>query len=96
MDFINSDADVIVFCANWIDQGQTNTEMVNYWLNRLHPIALRNRQVNFLCSNRIGEEHGTKYVGSSCIVQLDTITPRKIKILEKDEENILIQKLVVK
>ena len=72
---------IILLMANWPDYGgfiDPNVKSMvikTYWLNRLTPLAKpitneQSRNVYFLNANRTGSEFNNKFIGSSCVFQL--------------------------
>ncbi|RXK37312.1 protein N-terminal amidase [Tremella mesenterica] len=78
---------------------------INYWLARLSPlhdpspgyeagpiVAGEGKEVIFVACNRVGEEKGTKFVGTSCIMTLST-SPSRVELVEccnASEERVMI------
>jgi hypothetical protein len=70
-------------------------ETLNYWANRLLPIIEDKQDIKpvyFICSNRVGFEEGTGYMGSSCILKLKPDV-KLLMNLNKKEQNIIMIEL---
>mmetsp|Transcript_14422 Transcript_14422/g.12697 ORF Transcript_14422/g.12697 Transcript_14422/m.12697 type:complete len:112 (+) Transcript_14422:360-695(+) len=79
MEFANyhndNNVEVILFSSNWVDSSLDDVEdpaavsdTLNYWAMRLIPFLKPKEKKGaryFACSNRIGEEKGSKYMGTS-------------------------------
>ncbi|CDW84003.1 carbon-nitrogen family protein [Stylonychia lemnae] len=74
-----NDCQVILMHSNWPDyklyeNNDIKTQvMMIYWLNRLVPVtqsSKKSKNIYFINANRIGEELGTEYIGSSCFFTL--------------------------
>lgn len=90
-------SDLVLFSCAWCDHDREETETyptLSYWATRLSPItrALKRGQFAkqscyFLCSNRIGEENGTYFVGASCAMSLEE--PALIAHASRAKEQVL-------
>lgn len=97
---VKENVDLICFSANWIlnestkDEIKRVYEVINYWVTRLTPILESNSKKSiYLCTaNRVGEERGTSFTGSSSITQL-TEDIRLLNYLKIFEEKVIIQSL---
>ncbi|TDH72560.1 hypothetical protein CCR75_003676 [Bremia lactucae] len=77
---VEKQSDLVLFACAWTDFDDHDEEpfpTLSYWAERLSPItrALKNGEYNksnchYLCSNRIGLENGTFFVGASCVMSL--------------------------
>ncbi len=63
-----------------------------YWVNRLVPVVQdcreKNKEIYFVCSNRIGIERGTSFVGGSCVLSLRK--PELLIAAHRFEETVLV------
>ena len=78
---LQNDCTLVLLSCCWVDSKVENPasgiDTIQYWAARLEPIiAHLNRPTNkeaecfFACSNRIGTENDTTFVGSSCVLSL--------------------------
>ncbi|CEG36357.1 ubiquitin1-specific protease [Plasmopara halstedii] len=77
---VENKSDLVLFACAWNDFENHDIEpysTISYWAQRLFPVihSLQKGEYvksncHFLCSNRIGTENGTFFVGSSCILSL--------------------------
>ena len=91
-----SDVDLCVFCTNWTSGGLDDTSqgLISYWLSRLKPLLEGKKNRYFLAADRIGEERGTRYMGTSCVIKLC----KRYKVLEYlniSSEKVLYYKLTL-
>ncbi|KAI9917104.1 hypothetical protein PsorP6_017221 [Peronosclerospora sorghi] len=73
-------SDLVIFACAWTDFEELNLKpypTLSYWTQRLSPITnalaksdYGKQNCHFLCSNRIGTEDGTFFVGASCVISL--------------------------
>lgn len=66
--------------SNWpdyklFDDDDVKTQVaITYWLNRMIPITQKveqaQRNTYFIMCNRVGNEFGNDFVGSSCVIKL--------------------------
>jgi protein N-terminal amidase len=89
-----NDVDLCVFCTNWTSSSDNDTpqELLKYWLIRLYPLLTSNKKTYFIAADRIGLERGTKYSGTSCVIQLSR-SYKILKALGRTEESILSYKI---
>ncbi|TMW67674.1 hypothetical protein Poli38472_011294 [Pythium oligandrum] len=90
-------SDLVLFSCAWCDFEPPDADIsptLSYWATRLHPIieALQEGKYPkdncyFLCSNRIGSENGTFFVGASCALSLKE--PALLATAERREEAVL-------
>ncbi|ETP24459.1 hypothetical protein F441_02539 [Phytophthora nicotianae CJ01A1] len=77
---VENKSDLVLFACAWNDFEDHDVEpyrTLSYWAERLSPVitALGTGEYtkpncHFLCSNRIGSENGTFFVGASCVLSL--------------------------
>ncbi|OQR98540.1 hypothetical protein THRCLA_06696, partial [Thraustotheca clavata] len=101
---VAENSSLILFSSAWDDlnpdepSSDSSWETIEYWIGRLTPMTeslMKDKEKNchFICSNRIGTERGTQFVGGSCIVSL-----RDKKVLGsigRYEEGVLYKFVVV-
>ena len=96
-----NDVQLIVFSSAWLDPNsypsdhKATSETINYWANRLLPIISNKdgrKPCYFLCANRVGNELGENYMGSSCILKLKPDVGI-IKNLSRKEQNSICETL---
>jgi len=94
---------LILFSSAWLDPNEYKNEKelvmstINHWADRLSPLMSETTKqpCYFICSNRIGVELGTEYVGGSCVIKLRPGKPSLIQHLSKKEQGIIVQALIV-
>ena len=93
----DNEVDVILFSSNWVDskEYQSDKEVIkstlNYWWIRLLPFLICEKENQgfpkyFVCSDRVGEERGSIYLGWSWILDRTKVLncfTNKIKVLVK-------------
>ncbi|CAD8053835.1 unnamed protein product [Paramecium primaurelia] len=93
---IQNQVDGLIFMAAWNDHEPDNNDnsgILDYWVWRLKPIRdgksnNYHKQFLFVCSDKVGKDEKTQYMGSSCLIKLN---PAKlIQDLEKKQESYLI------
>ncbi|CAI5744726.1 unnamed protein product [Peronospora destructor] len=77
---VEKQSDLVLFACAWNDFEAYDLEpysTLSYWAHRLSPVIdalakaeYSKRNCHFLCSNRIGTENGTFFVGASCVLSL--------------------------
>ncbi|CAH0476252.1 unnamed protein product [Peronospora belbahrii] len=78
---VENQSDLVLFACAWNDFDAPDLEpypTLSYWAQRLTPVIgvlakgeYSKRNCYFLCSNRIGTENGTFFVGASCVLSLN-------------------------
>jgi len=86
-----ADIDFGVFCTNWTDSDTSQSSLLNYWVTRLLPLVKDGKPRYFIVADRIGEEEGTSYMGTSCVIKLCK-RPQLVACLGiKDEDSLLYE-----
>ncbi|KAG6965909.1 hypothetical protein JG688_00007000 [Phytophthora aleatoria] len=77
---VENKSDLVLFACAWNDFEDHDIESyptLSYWAQRLSPVIdalgkgeFAKPNCHFLCSNRIGTENGTFFVGASCVLSL--------------------------
>lgn len=77
---VENKSDLVLFACAWNDFEARDVEpysTLSYWVQRLSPVIdalvqgeYAKHNCHFLCSNRIGTENGTFFVGASCVLSL--------------------------
>ncbi len=83
---------LILFSSAWLDPNsyksdkEVSNATMNHWADRLSPLMTESKSpCYFICSNRVGTELGTEYVGCSCIIKLRPGKPSLIQSLSMKE-----------
>lgn len=96
------DADALFFLSAWKDSepgefnGDSIRNMLNYWIYRLSPIISSDKNKAekpykrwaFFCSDRVGKEEDTVFVGCSCALKFNPL--KFIGCLDKKNEGYLM------
>lgn len=70
---------MIIFSSAWLDPNdyendeKATLQTITYWANRLTPIIKSSENKDncyFVCANRVGNELGENYMGSSNVLML--------------------------
>jgi hypothetical protein len=64
---------------------------MSYWLNRLAPLVGAEKNMHFVCANRVGEERGITFTGCSCVMSLRE--PRLVEAFGATQEGLLIAEI---
>ena len=88
-------SDIIIFSSAWTDSEEDSDDpfsTINYWAARLNPLMEPGgKKCLFLCSDRIGRENDTTYVGCSCAISLGD--RKLLGNLGKRDESVLVVRI---
>lgn len=90
--------DLILFSSAWCNrhpddppeaaEAPNAAETIAYWVHRLVPLVGGERRVYLVCSDRVGEEEGTQFCGSSCVLSLQE--PAIVGALDAERSDVLV------